>query len=460
MKILQIGEGNFLRAFAEDYIQKANEKGLMDAKVVICQPRSNTKVIDALKAQGNEYNITLSGRFNGEVVDETKKITVVSDCLDTQSEYGRIEGLFCSEDLKIVLSNTTEAGICFDENEAQGDIPNKNVPARITNLLYKRFKAGVSGLVFLPVELIEDNAVTLKKYIIDYAKLWGFEAAFIDYVENECSFCNTLVDRIVSGHKAGDSDPCSVSAEPYASWIIQADERCKEVLPLDGFDGIVFADDLAAYRTRKVRILNGTHTMSVLAAYMSGIDIVRDMMNDEAFAKYIEMGLDEIKQTINLPKAELDSFANSVLERFNNPFIDHKLFDISLNSMAKFNTRCLPSILDYMKINGKAPRVLSFAFAALIAFYLRVGTDREYTPNDSAEVIEFFNNLTRADDIRPYGNNVGDGALDVPQKVLSNKDFWGEDLTKNDMLYKAVCESFESIQNIGIIAAVREVING
>ncbi len=392
MKILQIGEGNFLRAFAEDYIQKANEQGLLNAEVYICQPRSNTKTIDALKAQNNEYNITLSGRFKGEVVDETKKISCVKQCFDTQSEFDEIEALFCDDDLKLVLSNTTEAGICFDENEKADTVPNKNIPARITNLLYKRFKSGKGGVVFLPVELIEDNAQTLKKYILDYAALWGYESKFSDYIENECSFCNTLVDRIVSGHKAGDSDPCSVSAEPYASWIIQADEKCREVFPLDKFDGIVFANDLSAYRTRKVRILNGTHTMSVLTAYMSGIDIVRDMMNDEVFAKYINLGLEEIKQTIELPKEELDSFANSVLERFNNPFIDHKLFDISLNSMAKFNTRCLPSILDYMKINGRAPKILSFAFAALIAFYLKVGTNREYTPNDSPEVIEFFNN--------------------------------------------------------------------
>ena len=441
-KVLQIGEGNFLRAFAEDYIQKANEQGLLSAEVYICQPRSNTKTIDALKSQNNEYNITLSGRFNGEVVDETKKISCVKQCFDTQSEFDEIEALFCDDDLKLVLSNTTEAGICFDENEKADTVPNKNIPARITNLLYKRFKSGKGGVVFLPVELIEDNAQTLKKYILDYAALWGYESKFSDYVNNECSFCNTLVDRIVSGHKAGDSDPCSVSAEPYASWIIQADEKCREVFPLDKFDGIVFANDLSAYRTRKVRILNGTHTMSVLAAYMSGIDIVRDMMNDEVFAKYINLGLEEIKQTIELPKEELDSFANSVLERFNNPFIDHKLFDISLNSMAKFNSRCLPSILDYMKINGRAPKILSFAFAALIAFYLKVGTNREYTPNDSAMIMDLYGNI----------------GCNPVQEILSENGLWGEDLTKCEMLYKAVCDSFESIKNKGIKEALKEVI--
>ena len=444
MKILQIGEGNFLRAFAEDYIQKANEKGLLDAEVIICQPRTNTKVIDALKAQNNEYNITLSGRFHGEVVDETKKIYCVSRCLDTQSEYAALEDVCCSEETKIIITNTTEAGICFDENEALEQVPNKNVPARLTNLLYRRFRAGAKGIVFLPVELIEDNAQTLKKYMLDYSKLWSLPDEFIDYINYECSFCNTLVDRIVSGHKAGDSDPCSVSAEPYASWIIQADERCREVFPLDGFDGIVFADDLAAYRTRKVRILNGTHTMSVLAAYMCGIDIVRDMMNNDIFAKYIELGLEEIKQTINLPKEELDSFANSVLERFNNPFIDHKLYDISLNSMAKFNTRCLPSILDYMKINGKAPRILSFAFAALISFYLREGTDREYRPNDSDMVMDLYGNI----------------GCNPVNEILSDSELWGENLTENEMLYKAVYDSYESIRNKGVLSAVKEVING
>ena len=443
-KILQIGEGNFLRAFAEDYIQKANEKGLINKEVIICQPRSSTKVINALKAQGCEYCVTLSGRFNGEVVDERKKINCVSQCIDSQGEYNKLEELFCDDDLEIVITNTTEAGICFDESERAEDVPNKNIPARLTNLLYKRYKSIAKGIIFLPVELIEDNADTLKKYIIDYSKLWGLDADFIDFINNECSFCNTLVDRIVSGHKEGDEDPCSVAAEPYASWVIQADERFEKAFPLDGFDGIQFADNLAPYRTRKVRILNGTHTMSVLAAYMCNIDIVRDMMNNELFAKYISLGLEEIKQTINLPKEELDSFASSVLERFNNPFIDHKLFDISLNSMAKFNTRCLPSILDYIKINNEAPRILSFAFAALIAFYMREGTKREYAPNDSQTVMDLYGNI----------------GCNPVKEILSESELWGEDLTENELLYKAVYESYESIRNNGIEKAVNEVVYG
>ena len=446
-KVLQIGEGNFLRAFAEDYIQKANEKGLINKEVFICQPRSNTKVINALKAQNHEYHITLSGRFEGEVVNNRKLINCVKECIDSQKEYDKLEKLICDDELEAVITNTTEAGICFNESESARDIPNKNIPARLTNLLYKRYNAGKKGIIFLPVELIEDNASTLKQYMIDYAKLWKLDEGFITYIESECSFCNTLVDRIVSGHNSDDQDPCSVDAEPYASWIIQADERFMKAFPLDGFEGIVFSDNLAPYRTRKVRILNGTHTMSVLAAYMCGIEIVRDMMNNELFAKYIEKGLEEIKQTIELPKEELDSFASSVLERFNNPFIDHKLFDISLNSTAKFKARCLPSILDYMKINGTAPQILSFAFAAYIAFYTKQGTSRDYVPNDSPEVLEFFNNLER------------DG-FNAVRKVLSNSAFWGEDLSQNKTLLSAVEKNYESIISNGIQNAVKEVING
>ena len=442
MKILQIGEGNFLRAFVEDFIEQANSLGLMNAKVYICQPRNNTKVINALKAQNCKYTINLSGLNDGNSLLVHKKIECVADCFDTQTEFDKIEALFCDEDLKLVISNTTEAGICFDENEKATDIPNKNIPARITNLLYKRYKAGKEGVVFLPVELIEDNADTLKQYILQYAALWGYEKEFVDYVKTECSFCNTLVDRIVSGHDDNDKDPCSVNAELYASWIIQADDRCKELINIDWLPAIQWAENLAPYRTRKVRILNGAHTMSVLAAYMSGFSIVRDMVNDETFRKYIDLGLEEIKQTINLPKEELNVFSFDVLERFANPFIDHKLFDISLNSMAKFKTRCLPSIIDYMEINGKAPKILSFAFAALIAFYLKCGTDREYTPNDSKEVLDFY---SQADDIRPFD-------------VLSNEAFWGQDLSKNEMLALAVENAFESIKAKGISEAVKEVI--
>lgn len=441
-RVLQIGEGNFLRAFALDYIQNANENGCFNGEVVICQPRNNIKVIHALKAQDGRYNVIIRGNLNGKIINKTTKITCVSKCIDSFGEYDKLRSLFCSADLQIVISNTTEAGICFDESETIDNIPNKNIPARLTNLLYDRYQSGLGGIVFLPVELIENNADTLKQYIIKYAALWGLNDDFTAYIEKECSFCNTLVDRIVSGHIKDDPDPCSVACEPYASWIIQADERCRKLFPVDALDGVVFADDLSLYRKRKVRILNGAHTMSVLAAYMCGFDIVRDMVNDSLFSEYIKQGMSEIVQTINLPCAD---FAKSVIERFNNPFIDHKLFDISLNSVSKFKARCLDTILDYMKRNGNPPKILSFAFSALIAFYMHKGSDRKYEPNDSSGVIDFFDSLDSLDDC-------------IVHSVLSNVDFWKTDLSKNESLVKTVDYYYKNICFRGIAKAVEEVV--
>ena len=368
IKILQFGEGNFLRAFAEDYFNIANEMGLLEAEVTICQPRSNTTVINKLNAQNCTYNVYKRGRMNGDVVDECTVIKCVKECVDTVGEYDKLINTFVNAD--VIISNTTEAGIVFNSEDKLCNSPNISFPGKITALLYERFKKNGKKLLFLPVELIENNADELKNCVQKYAELWSLGDEFNAYIE-ACSFCNTLVDRIVSGHTDGDADPCSVNCEPYASWIIQADEYCKDLLPIDSLEGIVFADDIIPYRTRKVRILNGAHTMSVLAANLCGFNIVRDMMNDELFHTYIIRGLDEIKNTLDMDKAGLDAYANSVLDRFNNPFIDHRLLDIALNSVSKFGARCLDSLTEYTENNGEAPNILCFALAALIAFYLK-----------------------------------------------------------------------------------------
>lgn len=434
-KILQFGEGNFLRAFTEYFIQCANDNGSkLDA--VICQPRKNTKTINALNNQDCRYNVYLRGKMNGEVIDSTVNINCVSRCIDSVGEYDELEKLFTSSGLEIIISNTTEAGICFNKNDLPQNYPDIEFPAKLTSLLYKRYMSGVQGLVFLPVELIENNGDELKSCILKYAQLWNMEDGFIAYVNNECSFCNTLVDRIVTGHIENDVDLCSVACEPYASWIIQADDRAKIVLTFaDNINEIVFCDDLKLYRERKVKILNGTHTMTVLCAYMCGFDIVRDMMNDELFSSYIDIGLEEIKSTINLPSDELESFAQSVKERFANPFIDHKLLDISLNSVSKFKARCLPSIIDYYKNNGTLPKILTFSLAGLIAFYKHM-TDRKYEIKDNEDVLAFINE-----------NDV--------VSILNNKDIWEADLT---FLQNAVVEYYDNICKNGIKSAVREVV--
>lgn len=448
IKILQFGEGNFLRAFADYYIQSANEKSVINAQVIICQPRQNTKVINALKAQSCQWDVLLRGRKNGSVIDERKHIDCVSKCIDTVGEYDELEGLFCDKDLSIVISNTTEAGICFNHDDKMENSPNISFPGKVTALLYKRYLAGLKGLLFLPVELIEDNGDALKKCVLDYACLWGLESGFAEYVNNECAFCSTLVDRIVTGHIDSDSDPCSVACEPYESWVIQDNPMCRALFPIDKTGlNINFTDDLKPYRTRKVRILNGTHTMSVLCAFLCGFDIVRDMMNDDVFSKYINAGLDEIKQTIDLPKGELDSFADSVLERFNNPFIDHKLLDISLNSISKFKARCLDTVLDYVKINNRCPAILTFSMAALIAFYTHKGSDRQYEICDSVENTELFKALEK------------ESPANTVHAVLSNKNMWGQDLTEIDNFENIVLSHYEKICTDGIKSAVKVIVN-
>lgn len=448
LKILQIGEGNFLRAFADFYVQTANEKSVMDAEVYICQPRQNTKVINALKAQNCQWDVLLRGRKNGAVIDHRKHINCVSACIDTVGEYDKLEKLFCDKDLRIIISNTTEAGICFNNNDKFENSPAVSFPGKVTALLYKRYLAGFGGVLFLPVELIEDNGDALKKCVLDYARLWRLESGFAQYVNNDCVFCCTLVDRIVTGHIDSDSDACSVACEPYESWVIQDNPMCRALFPVDKLGlNVTFTNDLKTYRTRKVRILNGAHTMSVLCAFLCGFDIVRDMMNNEIFSKYINIGLDEIKQTIDLPQDELDSFAGNVLERFNNPFIDHKLLDISLNSISKFKARCLDTVLDYVKTNNRCPAILTFSMAALIAFYTHKGSDRQYEICDSAENIEFFRSIEN------------ENPANIIHTVLSNKNMWGCDLTEIEDFESIVLSHYENICNNGMENTVKVFIN-
>lgn len=425
--ILQIGEGNFLRAFVEDYIQQAD-----DYRVYVCQPRTNIKIINALKQQNCQYDIISRGRLNGSVINERKHIDCIENAFDTVTEHDKIAKAFCNDNLKIVISNTTEAGICFDDRDKFEQFPAVSFPAKLAVLLYKRYKNGNTPLVIMPCELIENNGDELKKCILKYAQLWNLGSGFEAYV-NSCDFCNTLVDRIVTGHIENDADPCSVACEPYKSWVISACEHAKTVIP---FKGVTYTDDIASYRLRKVRILNGVHTMSVLAGYMCSIDIVRDMVNDELFSRYIALGLDEIKSTLTV---ECDDFASSVLERFNNPFIDHKLYDIALNSVSKFKARCLGTILDYYNKNNRLPKILTFSLAALIAYYLKLG-DREYELRDSAEVLEFF------------------ASSPSVQDILSNTEFWGIDLTQINDFENTVSQYVEKIKNNGMKNAINEVV--
>lgn len=421
--ILQIGEGNFLRAFIEEYVQDACDNGY-SGSVAICQPRTNNKIINSLNEQNRIYDIIHKGRINGKIVDDRRKITCVSDCIDTANESDRLVDMFCNDDLKIVVSNTTEAGIVFDETDDYCAFPNVSFPGKVAYMLNKRYKQNKNDLVFLPVELIENNGNELKNCILKYANLWDFEENFTDYVNTKCHFCNTLVDRIVTGHNQCDSDICSVTCEPYRLLIIDADDYAKSLLPFND-DTVIYTDNIAKYRMRKVRILNGIHTATVLGAYIKGFDIVRDTVNDDYFKSYICDILQEIYQTIPLDKSVLEEYSNSVLERFGNPFIDHKLLDISLNSVAKYKTRVLPSILDYAKINGTAPLNLSKSLAYLIAFYNHKST-RKYELHDSENVICFFDNKPSVTDVLEKTELWGVNLSFIPNMKNIVEEFYNE----------------------------------
>ena len=433
--ILQIGEGVFLRAFAENYIQDAVNEGY-EGSVVICQPRKNTAVINALKNRGCRYDIIVRGKLDGRLTDGRLPVSCVSRCIDSCGEYGELQKLFCSAELKIVISNTTESGICFNKADRPENYPDISFPAKVTALLYRRFLSKRDGLVFMPAELIENNGSALRECIIKYAALWKLGGDFVSYVKNECSFCDTLVDRIVTGHIASDEDPCSVACEPYRSWIVSADEKAKAAIP---FKNIVYVSDIAPYRARKVKILNGIHTMTAPAALSAGIPTVREAVSDGVFGEYIRRGLEEIKASLDMPKAELDSFADGVLERFSNPFIEHRLIDISLNSVSKFKERCLGTITDYYGKFGVLPKILTFSLAALIAFYLRL-PERKYEIKDSEETLAFFAKKPSV------------------EEIMRSETLWGTDLTKiggfREEAEKRLCE----IKENGITNAVKEVL--
>lgn len=465
-KILQFGEGNFLRAFADYLVDVMNEKGIFGGSVVLCQPIENG-LCDLINSQDGIYTLVLRGKENGETVEKSRIIKSVSRCIDPYRDFESLLEIARSEDLEIIISNTTEAGIAFCESDKFEDAPPSSYPAKLTRFLYERFRCfggdEKHALYILPVELIDNNGKELYKCVKKYAEIWNLPSEFTEWL-NLCSFSDTLVDRIVTGYpkndiaefneKLGYTDNLLDTAEPFFFWAIEDKNGLKDIFPAQKSGlGVAFCDDISGYKMRKVRILNGAHTVSVLGAYLSGFDIVRDMMNDDVFSNFIISTLnEEVVPFIPLPQQEKEDFAASVLERFNNPFIDHRLLDISLNSVSKFKARCLPSVLDNIK-NGKFPKRLFFGLACLIEFYNGkydgdgkfIGNRNEstYQIRDSKDVLDFFNGL--------------ENTRQKASVVLANKDFWGCDLTQTDGAVEFVQSALESIKKDGVKAAMEHL---
>lgn len=410
-KIIQFGEGGFLRGFADWIIQLTDEKTDFNASVVVVQPIKNG-MCDMLEAQNCVYTHVMRGIKNGVPTVEKKVIDVISRTVQPYKDFEEFLKLAENPDFEFVISNTTESGIVFDGNDFPDAAPEITFPAKVTLLLKRRFDLSLDGFTFLPCELIDKNGANLKKCILNYAEKWNFGADFVKWIEEKNVFCNTLVDRIVTGYPRGEKidigyeDNMLDTSEIFHLWVIEGPEDITEKFPFDKANlNIIVTHNLERYRTRKVRILNGAHTSMIPYALLSGIETVGDCMKDEKMSTFVKKCVyDEIIPTLDLPKEELTDYADNVFERFQNPYIRHMCSSIALNSVSKFKVRVLPSLLEYIKRMNKMPENLLLSFAKLIEFY------KDGEPNDDEKVVEFMKN-------KPIN------------EILANKDFWGEDLS-------------------------------
>jgi len=442
-RVLQFGEGNFLRGFVDWMIDRLNKENGGDYGVVLVQPLSSPMLDNFINEQDGLYDLYLRGLLNGEKVEETRVVECVTRCIDP---YVRTEEFFeCANnpDLRFIVSNTTEAGIEYKEGDDGSSFADTTFPGRLTMFLKKRFDANLPGFVLFPCELIDKNGDCLKECVLKYANDFGYGAEFIKWVEEENHFTNTLVDRIVTGYprdtaaemceKFGYQDNVIDTAEIFHLWVIEGDKKYAKEIPFTDIGlNVLWTDDVTPYKKRKVRILNGAHTMMVLAARLAGLESVGEAMNDELIFSFMHKGLfKEIIPTLDLPKDELEQFANDVIERFKNPFIKHLLLSIALNSVSKFKVRDLPSLLEYMKEFGREPECLVFSLAALIKFY------KGDEANDDPKVMEFMKNAS-------------------PAEILANKELWDEDLT---MLLPSIEKYLALIDEKGIREAMKTVVD-
>ncbi|MBO4617931.1 MAG: tagaturonate reductase [Lachnospiraceae bacterium] len=469
IKVLQFGEGNFLRAFVDYMFDICNEKGLFDGSIVLAKPIEFGS-LEQFKKQDNIYTVSLRGRVDGEPKVINRIVTSVADTVGVYEEYDRFMEYARLDTLRYIVSNTTEAGIVYDETDSLDAKPPKTYPGKLTKFLYERFNAfkGATdkGLVILPVELIDDNGIELERCVNEFITLWKLPEDFRTWVKESCNFCSTLVDRIVTGYPRGHEeeiwqelgyeDRLVVTAEPFALWVIESQKDLSEELPfVKAGLPVIYTDNQKPYKQRKVRILNGAHTSFVLASYLCGNNIVRESMEDKLIRDFMNATIfDEVIPTLTLPKQDLLDFADAVIGRFNNPYVDHALLSISLNSVSKWKARCMPSFTEYIRLKGENPKHLTFSLAALMAFYTSdklegsalIGNrnGEEYKIMDDLAVLEFFK------------DNSGKPTEEFVKAFLAKESFWGQDLSVLGDTYKLVCGYLDDIRTLGMRAAMEK----
>ena len=469
-KVLQFGEGNFLRAFVDWQFNELIAAGKFNGSVVVVQPLENG-MVNMLNNQDGLYTVVQRGYDNGALVEKNDLITAVSRGINPYSEYQEYLKCAANPDLRYIISNTTESGIEYVKQDLPASTCPASYPAKVAILLYERFKTfngdPSKGFILIPCELIEQNGDALKKAVLQHAVDWNCGDAFIAWLGAHNYFCNTLVDRIVPGYPKdevkelcisfGYQDDLVVACEVFHKWVIQGNPVVQKELPFETIGlNVVWTDDITPHRTLKVRILNGAHTTFTIPAFLSGKEFVRESMEDELTGKFIrEAVFEEILPTLKFDQEEKEKFASAVLERFKNPYIKHALISITLNSVSKYKVRVLPSLLEYQRINNRLPKRLCTGLAALIRFYQPTVKDakgysgefngRSYPIQDSAEIVDFFHKI--------WNDHAGDETA-VVRSILARKEFWGMDLTSVPELVTLVSDDLRRIVSEGMDAVM------
>jgi len=453
IKVVQFGEGNFLRAFVDYAFHKLNKEVDFNAGIAMVQPLKDG-MVHLINDQDGLYTLFMNGIKKGEKIQDIELITNIVKAINPYTEFADYLALAKEEELQFIVSNTTEAGIEFIESDTPDMQPPVSFPAKLTVLLYERFKHfngdTSKAVTIIPCELIDYNSETLKKYILQYVDLWKLEDEFKTWVSDACTYHSTLVDRIVPGYPRAEieeynnkleyQDNLIVAAEPFFLWAIEGGDALKAKLPFDKTDlNVKIVEDIRPFKMIKVRILNGAHTAMVPFSLLYGNELVMETVNGDFTGKFVNSVISEISETLDMDKNEITAYSEEVMDRFKNPFIKHALADIALNSISKFKVRVLPSLLGYYNANKKLPVNLTFSLASLIQFYKGTWNNEALPVKDSPEIVEAFKNAwqLKATDL-------------VVAKILANTEFWGEDLTQVKGLSEALVLALNEIEENGI----------
>ncbi|WP_068082736.1 tagaturonate reductase [Polycladidibacter stylochi] len=450
-RIIQFGEGNFLRAFIDWKIDRMNEEVGTDFGIVVVRPIEGGTPVSLNESQGIYTTLSRGVDTQGNAVSNIRPIAAIRREISAVHDWEKTKALARNTDFVAIVSNTTEAGITYNSECKQDDTPPTSFPAKITCLLLERYehcgRENAPGFHFLPCELIDKNGDTLQNTVLQHAANWSLSAEFIHWVQTQNAFYNTLVDRIVPGYphqeaaqieaELGYEDPLMVAAELFHFLVIEKRNNQPDLaLPLAKKDqGTLIVENANGYKERKVAILNGAHTALCPLALLSGTDTVRQVMENNSAKNFLDqLLLTEIVPYLSLPKQELEAFSATVLRRFANPYIQHRWHDISLNGIAKFHTRNLPRFEKHMQVTGNSPRYMSLSLAAWLAYYTGNFAHKDrYPVRDADDVIALFSQF---DEIRKT-----QGVEAMVQAYLSQPTFWGKDLA-NDSLIKTVVDGF------------------